>query len=43
MTEETGFRLAADLLLVLHVGFVLFVVLGLALVLAGGGDRKSVG
>lgn len=36
MTEETWFRLAADGLLVLHVGFVLFVVLGLALVLAGG-------
>jgi len=36
MTEETGYRIAADLLLVLHLGFVLFVVLGLVLVLAGG-------
>ena len=31
------YRLAADALLVLHVGFVIFVVLGLALIWIGGG------
>ena len=30
------YRLAADLILVLHTGIVLFIVVGLALIIAGG-------
>ena len=36
MSSELLFRLAADLVLVIHLGFVAFVVLGLILILLGG-------
>jgi hypothetical protein len=43
METQSWYRLAADLVLLLHVFFVLFVVAGLALVLAGGvGDWQWV-